>query len=227
MGANRTPLAGKSCRTTRSAEIAKKKRFVFYVFYVFFAARACALCFNNVDEAKKNLAFFLDAGFIADPDSKISALIQQTDTVPVLGVLWASRSNQAFLAAVQASSYLSTTVPPENAIDQDVDTSWTATGISEWIQVDYSEPVTVAGIRMFHKPTAEDIGQVKEAILTFSDGSQQRITFRDLEGWQSIRFEPVQTLFVKLEVTEIFPTTSESFSIFEMEYLDPFATVLW
>lgn len=107
-----------------------------------------------------------------------------------------------------------------NAYDRNTNSIWSVgnnkNSIGQWIQLLFREPLTVSRVGLYRASNLSD-GQIIEAILTFSDGSEQTIMFRGFNGWEYVDIEPVSTDSIKLTVIKVSP--NRTLAVYELEFL--------
>ncbi len=116
---------------------------------------------------------------------------------------------------VKASSFRRSSLdfPPQNVangvIQPQYNRSWqSGSGDLEgaWIELHLPEQHTVNRIRVYML-VAESLrgGQIRDAKVSFSDGSEQEMRFPFEHGWQSIDLKEVKTDVVRIEASSVYP----------------------
>jgi putative hemolysin len=134
--------------------------------------------------------------------------------------------NLVAFATVNTSSFLTPDIAGTyyglSAIDGENETAWVeganGSGIDEWIQFDFSEPITVTAISLnpgYDKDEAifAQNHRVKSVTMTLirANGSADKVTltFEDARGLQQIELdEPLTGRAVRFTIDEIYPSTN-------------------
>lgn len=116
---------------------------------------------------------------------------------------------------VRASSFRNDgwSYPPKRVINKEIgvnyDRSWeSARGDLKgaWLDLYLPKERVVSRIRMYMViDESSRGGQIRDAKLHFSDGTDQEVTFPFEQGWQSIDLTRVKTSVVRLEVLNVYP----------------------
>jgi hypothetical protein len=100
------------------------------------------------------------------------------------------------------------------SIDGQLATAWVegadGPGQGEWLMLTFPTPVTVdrLGIDVGYDRTGATFAannRVKKATVIFSEGTQVPLEFADERGMQFRRIEPVETTFVQIVISEVYP----------------------
>lgn len=103
---------------------------------------------------------------------------------------------------------------PEHAGDSNINTAWSEgrsdAGIGEWLQMILPTPQSLTQLTVVNgcRRAGENYSlnhRVKEAQLTFSDGSTQDILLKDVHQPQIVKLRSVQTRSVRLTIRSIYP----------------------
>ena len=123
-------------------------------------------------------------------------------------------AEELFIISASSSSYSSglTSQPPAGAINKSLVTNYADSWLSAigdlvgaWIKLSLPEPRTVSRISLYFIKNNPRGAQIKKATLTFSDGSQQPVSFSFKEdGWQTIDLQPTHTEFVQIQIDELY-----------------------
>jgi hypothetical protein len=110
---------------------------------------------------------------------------------------------------------------PKNAFDGNLHTLWgvqwhKARGAS--LEILFRAPKTFYGLRLYTPPGVSAY-RMTEATLFADNGSQRKLTFRGLEEWEEVNFEPLQATTLKFEVNELRKGASGFLEVNEIELL--------
>jgi hypothetical protein len=122
-------------------------------------------------------------------------------------------------AAASASSVLPTSTvasyEASRVLDADESTVWVegaeGDGIGEWIELELPAASRISRIDVANGYDRgvrfSQNGRVRQALLTFSDGSSQRIDLLDRRGIQTFTLSPVRTNSVRVTIRSVYPGT--------------------
>jgi hypothetical protein len=118
-----------------------------------------------------------------------------------------------FEASEWANSY-----PPSKSMDRNPKSKWWTTRgqpIGHFLKIIFREPKTITKIGIYNPD--KEIVRVREATISFSNGSQQSVNFRGLNGLEYFEINPIATSSLIFEAVQIYPPSAKYMVIYELE----------
>lgn len=132
--------------------------------------------------------------------------------------------NKLEVDGTKASSMFSARNSVNEALDGNTDTYWVSESgdvAGSFVTFLFRQDQTIDKLRIFFQAKPNN-AQVQTATLSTPDGEKRQITFRGLDGWEEVSFDPLTADEFTLTLNEFFPKGSQSYaSIYELELISP------
>jgi hypothetical protein len=105
---------------------------------------------------------------------------------------------------VQASSQNGNVAVASMAMDGNLESKWqdvSSRPSEAWFEIVLDEFTTITRIGFYNRDAS--FSRIKQAILTFADGSKQSITVRGLIGWEYVELTPIKTDSIRINSFEV------------------------